>query len=85
LPAFSAASAHVGLGDGQVQHDVDVVAGQQMLDRHRPADAVLLDRRLRAGRIHVGHGGDLDDGKFPGHLQVSAADRATTDHSDPDL
>ena len=47
-------------GDGQVQHEFDVVGGQQVVDRERADAVVRVGDCLRPGGVQVGDGDEVD-------------------------
>ena len=78
--------ADIGVGQRhrEVDHDLDVVALQQLIDAHR-RHAELGAALLGGFAAHIGHGLDFEDGKALRRLQVGGADNATADDADADF
>ena len=74
----------VRLGDRQVEDDLDLRVGQQLVGRHGAGDAVLLCRRPGAAEVEVGAGDHLDGGEVLAHRQILLADRSGAEAADFD-
>ncbi len=74
----------VGLGDGEVQDDLDGRVAQQFLDRAGPGDAELLGFGPGAAQVEIRAGGDLQDLEGFAVLKVIGADIAAADDADFD-
>ena len=78
--------ADVGMGQrhGQVDHDLDVVALQQLVDPHR-GHAERGRPLLGGGAAHVGDRAQLQIGEALRGLQIGRADDAAADDAESNL
>ena len=76
--------AVVGLGDGQVDDDVDGVVGEEGVDG-LGLDVELLGPLLGGGEDDVGAGADLEAAEERGELEVGGRDVAAADDPDAEL
>ena len=86
LAGIEHGQADVGVGQRhrEVDHDLDVVALQQLIDAHR-RNAELGAAPLGGFAAHVGDGLDVEDGKALRRLQIGGADNAAADDADADF
>ncbi len=72
----------VGGRNGQVQYQVHVGVGQQLVDRQR-ADALLLGDGCRSSRVQVGDGDQLHRVEPRKGIEILGRNGAAPDHADP--
>jgi hypothetical protein len=68
----------------EVDHDLDVVALEELVDPHR-RQTELGTAALRRIAAHVGERADIEDRKALRSFQIRGADVAATDYSDADF
>jgi hypothetical protein len=74
----------VGERHGQVDHDLDVIALEQLIDphaRHAKSGAAPFGRLA----AHIGHSLEFKDGKALHRLEIGGTDHPAADYSDTDL
>ena len=86
LAGIKHCEADVGVGQRhrEVDHDLDIVTLQQLIDAH-PRNTELGATLLGGFAAHIGYGLDFEDGKTLRRLQVRGADNAAADDSDADF
>jgi hypothetical protein len=80
---LTVAQRHLGvrLGDGQIQHDIDVVARQQILYTSR-IDCVAVGLVLCSGRVEIAGGGNEDIPKARCVFEIDVRNVATPNEAD---
>jgi hypothetical protein len=71
----------VGLRDGQVEHDIDVRIGDQLVDGKHARHAELLRARACPIRVEIRARRHVQRRKLRRHLEIRGADRSTPHHS----
>ena len=69
--------------DGEVEDDVDLVVGEQLVDAERPHPGPRRRDRLRPGRVPVGDGDQLHRAHPGERVEVLPDDGAAADDADP--
>ena len=72
----------VGLGDGEVEDDVDGGVGHELVDGAGGGDVVLGGLGAGAVHVEVGDGGHVEDGEVLGAVEIGVGDGAAADNAD---